>query len=197
MRCAARGRITRCRRRAVRHGRLGPALLPALRPGPGAAVDPDRSPRLCRRGREVRVVEDASRFPSDPEETILEGNDVAVLLRSDRLDAIDDAQARLFDELDGLFAVTSIRNGFVGGGLDERRKPPEAMAMRARIRGAALIRGRPSSSSASPRRPGTRSGRGRSPTSRRSATRGSGPVLRRRHPHAPVASLSRTSTPGT
>ena len=32
---------------------------------------------------------DAMRFPSDPHGTILEANDVAVLLRSDRLDHIE------------------------------------------------------------------------------------------------------------
>ena len=36
----------------------------------------------------VRVLLDARRFPSDPAETILEANDVAVLLRSDSLDHI-------------------------------------------------------------------------------------------------------------
>jgi hypothetical protein len=36
----------------------------------------------------VRVLLDAIRFPSDPDKTILEANDVAVLLRSDSLDNI-------------------------------------------------------------------------------------------------------------
>src|SRR3954454_2134982 len=34
-------------------------------------------------GRTLRVLEDAERFPSDPDDTMLEANDVAVLLRSD------------------------------------------------------------------------------------------------------------------
>jgi hypothetical protein len=78
----------------------------------------------------VRVVEDATRFPSDPETTVLEANDVAVLLRSDSRDALDDAEQRLFG---GVLAKTSVRDGFVGGGR------PKAMAMRARIAGAAMI----------------------------------------------------------
>src|SRR5262245_31593831 len=90
-------------------------------------------------GREVRVVEDATRFPSDPATTILEANDVAVLLRGDSLAAIEDAEARLFEGLRGVFAKTSVRDGFVGGGLTRRQSLPKTMAMRARIAGAALI----------------------------------------------------------
>ena len=60
---------------------------------------------------------DAVRFPSDPADTILEQNDVAVLLRSDRLDHIADAEHALFDGT-GVFRTTSIRKGFAGGGFD-------------------------------------------------------------------------------
>jgi hypothetical protein len=91
------------------------------------------------RKREIRVLEDAERFPSDPEATILEQNDVAVLLRSDHLDTIDDGQKRLFDDLHGLFETTSIRSGFVGGGFDGETSLPKNMAMRARIPGAELM----------------------------------------------------------
>jgi hypothetical protein len=70
-------------------------------------------------------------FPSDPDSTVLEDNDVAFLLRSDRLAHIDDAAATL-DAL-GLFDVTSIRKGFAGGGL------PKQMALAAQIPGADLI----------------------------------------------------------
>ena len=41
----------------------------------------------------------ARRFPSDPHDTILEENDVAVLLRSDSRAHIDDARKALFDDL--------------------------------------------------------------------------------------------------
>jgi deferrochelatase/peroxidase EfeB len=87
----------------------------------------------------VRVLEDAERFPSDPDETILEENDLAVLLRSDHLDAIDDAQRRLFNQLPGLLAVTSIRSGWIGGGFSGKPSLPKRMAMKARIPGAELM----------------------------------------------------------
>lgn len=70
------------------------------------------------RGRDVAVLEDAERFPSDPDDTVLEANHVAVLLRSDELAAIDDGHARIFDGLDGMFRVTSVRKGFAGGGFE-------------------------------------------------------------------------------
>ena len=73
----------------------------------------------------------ARTFPSDPSETVLEQNDVAILLRSDHLANIEEGSAAL-DAL-GLFDVTSIRKGFVGGGL------PKKMAQAARIPGADLI----------------------------------------------------------
>jgi hypothetical protein len=73
----------------------------------------------------------ARTFPSDPSETVLENNDVAILLRSDYLANIEDGSSVL-DAL-GLFDVTSIRKGFVGGGL------PKKMALAAKIPGADLI----------------------------------------------------------
>ncbi len=75
---------------------------------------------------------DAVRFPSDPEETVLERNDVAVLLRSDNVATVDAAIEQLFDHLD-VFSKTSIRRGFVGGGL------PAKLAVAAGVPGAALI----------------------------------------------------------
>jgi hypothetical protein len=62
-----------------------------------------------------------------------------VLLRSDHLDAIDEAEQRLFRGLRGVFAVTSIRSGFLGGGFDGETSLPKRMAMRARIPGAELM----------------------------------------------------------
>jgi hypothetical protein len=59
------------------------------------------------------------RFPSDPARTILEENDVAVLLRSDSLDHIADARRAIFRQLP-YFRVTSIRRGFAGGGFGAR-----------------------------------------------------------------------------
>jgi hypothetical protein len=81
---------------------------------------------------------DAIRFPSDPTETRLEENDVAVLLRSDSLEHIRDAAEQLFEELD-LLQMTSIRRGFAGGGFDGQRSLPKRMALHANIPGADLI----------------------------------------------------------
>ncbi len=86
----------------------------------------------------VRVLLDARRFPSDPPETILEANDVAVLLRSDSLDNIGVGAKALFEELD-VFGVTSIRKGFAGGGFDGGQSLPKRMAVAANVRGSFLI----------------------------------------------------------
>ena len=80
----------------------------------------------------------ARRFPSDPHDTILEQNDVAVLMRSDSLAHIADAQKTLFDDLP-YFTVTSIRRGFAGGGFAGKQSLPKKMAMAAGVPGADLI----------------------------------------------------------
>jgi hypothetical protein len=80
----------------------------------------------------------ARRFPSDPHDTVLEQNDVAVLLRSDRREHIDAARKAIFDDLP-LFTVTSIRRGFAGGGFDGGQSLPKRMAMAAGVPGADLI----------------------------------------------------------
>jgi hypothetical protein len=72
----------------------------------------------------------AVRFPSDPHETLLEENDVAILLRSDSRDHLAHAAGILdFPFLN----VTSIRRGFVGGGL------PKKLALAAGVPGADLV----------------------------------------------------------
>jgi hypothetical protein len=76
------------------------------------------------------------RFPSDPETTILEENDVAILLRSDGLDHI--AAGSVLDGLD-VFELTSIRRGFAGGGFEGGRSLPKQMAIAAGVPGAELI----------------------------------------------------------
>jgi hypothetical protein len=88
--------------------------------------------------KQVRVLLDSIRFPSDPHETILEANDVAVLLRSDHIENIADGAKSLFDELD-LFEVTSIRKGFAGGGFEGGEGLPKKMAVAAQVRGSYLI----------------------------------------------------------
>jgi hypothetical protein len=80
----------------------------------------------------------AIRFPSDPKNTRLEENEVAVLLRSDSLDHVADGATRLFDDLK-LFEITSIRKGFAGGGFGGRQSLPKRMATAAGVSGADLI----------------------------------------------------------
>jgi len=89
-------------------------------------------------GKPVGALLDAIRFPSDPATTVLERNDVAVLIRSDNLASIEDAAKTLFDDL-GALRPTSIRKGFAGGGFDGGQSLPKKMAMAAGIPGADLI----------------------------------------------------------
>jgi len=83
------------------------------------------------------VLPPTRRFPSDPESTILETNDVAVLLRSDRLEHIDAARNEIFAL--PFFTVTSIRRGFAGGGFEGGQSLPKKMAVAAGVPGADLI----------------------------------------------------------
>jgi hypothetical protein len=88
------------------------------------------------RGERTLAILDAIRFPSDPEETILEDNEVVVLLRSDELRHIEAAAHALFDGSLDFWRPTSIRQGFIGGdgiGL------PKQKALEAGIPGADLI----------------------------------------------------------
>jgi hypothetical protein len=80
---------------------------------------------------------DAIRFPSDPEETVLEQNDVAILLRSDSLERVGEAWERI--EAAGVLQPTSIRKGFAGGGFGGATSLPKQMAMAAGVPGADLI----------------------------------------------------------
>jgi hypothetical protein len=91
------------------------------------------------RGRQVRVLEDAKRFPSDPRDTILEANDVAFLFRSDSREHIAEAAHELFAGQGGAFRVTSIRAGFVGGGFEGGRSLPKQMAIAAGVPGAEFV----------------------------------------------------------
>ena len=169
----ARGRAREARRavraepgRPRRHGRLGAAVLPPLRPeARRRRTSPSTCARRSRTNKPVRVLLDARRFPSDPAETILEANDVAVLLRSDNLDHIAAGSKAILTSLD-LFEVTSIRKGFAGGGFDGGRACRRRWRSRRSVRGSYLIPDRPSSSSGSRRRRRPASGRRRSRTSR-------------------------------
>jgi hypothetical protein len=107
---------------------------------PGAAerhLPLDRRASTGRRGRKALL--DAIRFPSDPEETILEDNDAVLLLRSDRFEHIQAGSKRIVDGLDGIFEPTSIRKGFAGGGFEGGKGLPKALAQAAGVPGADLI----------------------------------------------------------
>src|SRR5262245_23204109 len=101
-----------------------------------AAQSERHLPHDVRAGKPVLLP--ARRFPSDPDSTRLEENDVAVLLRSDSREHIDDARKRLFEDLQ-VFRMTSIRRGFAGGGFGGGESLPKKMAMAAGIPGADLI----------------------------------------------------------
>lgn len=91
------------------------------------------------RGRRVPAVLDATPFASDPDGLVLGGDDLAVLLRSDRLENLDAAERALFDELGDVLAVTSVRNGFLGGGFADGQGLAKQMALAAGVPGAELI----------------------------------------------------------
>ena len=92
----------------LKDGRRFPDYLP---------IDHEASRRL---GRRVPVLVDAVRFASDPETTVLESNDVVVLLRSDVRSNVTRAREQLLARLKGVLQPTSIRSGFVGAGLPKR-----------------------------------------------------------------------------
>ena len=90
-------------------------------------------------GRPVPALLDALRFPSDPKGLVLEGNDVCFVFQSDSLAHVIEGANIVFEPLRGMFELTSIRRGFVGGGFGGARSLPKQMATRAGIRGAELI----------------------------------------------------------
>jgi hypothetical protein len=87
----------------------------------------------------VLAVIDAIRFPSDPEDVILEENDVAFFFRSDRQELIAEANEAIFEATTELFELTSIRRGFAGGGFAGGTSLPKRMALAAGVAGAELI----------------------------------------------------------
>jgi hypothetical protein len=91
------------------------------------------------RDRPVRSVIDAIRFPSDPEDLLLDENDVAILFRSDELDHVTEGARAVFGELEGILETTSIRKGFAAGGFDGGQSLPKRMAVAAGVPGADLI----------------------------------------------------------
>jgi hypothetical protein len=90
-------------------------------------------------GRPVLALVDAIRFPSDPQEVILEQNHVAFFFRSDVRDHISSVSTEIFDEVGDVLELTSIRRGFMGGGFHGGQSLPKRMALAAGVPGAELI----------------------------------------------------------
>jgi hypothetical protein len=89
--------------------------------------------------RPVSALLPANSFPSDPDDLVLENNEVAFLLRSDHRDHVAEGAQELFATTDGLFGLTTIRKGFQGGGFAGGPGLPKEMALAAGIQGADLI----------------------------------------------------------
>jgi hypothetical protein len=108
-------------------------------PGPAAQHMPIDRRASQSREAPVPAVLEAVRFPSDPADTILESNDVAILIRSDDRRHVADGAKAIFDEAGDLFELTSVRKGFQGGGFGGATSLPKAMATAAGVPGADLI----------------------------------------------------------
>jgi hypothetical protein len=93
------------------------------------------------KGKKVHVpaVVDAVRFPSDGQDVVLGSDDVVFQLRSDEVAHLDDAYETLLVRLADVFAVRSVRNGFVGGGFGAGPGLAKQMALAAGVPGADLI----------------------------------------------------------
>ena len=89
------------------------------------------------KGHTVSALTHSIRFPSDPQDVILEANDVAFLVRSDDKDAVESGAKTLLG-LDFL-EPTSVRIGFAGGGFEGGMSLPKRMALAAGIPGADLV----------------------------------------------------------
>jgi hypothetical protein len=111
----------------LQDGRRYPSYLPV-----------DRSASRAKR-KPVAAVLDAAPFASDPAGVHLGADDVVFLLRSDTVGHIDDGQHSIVDALGDLFTVTSVRNGFVGGGFGAGPGLAKQMALAAGVPGADLI----------------------------------------------------------
>jgi hypothetical protein len=87
---------------------------------------------------------DAIRFPIDRDEMLLEQNDLVFLLRSDDQSIIAAAERALFEDqssaayIGDLFALTSVRKGFVGRGFGTRSVAKQ-LALAAGVLGADSI----------------------------------------------------------
>jgi hypothetical protein len=88
-------------------------------------------------GHEIRALTPSIRFPSDQPSTVLERNDLVVLLRGDDRSAVEEGAKTIL----GVEALepTSVRAGFAGGGFDGGESLPKRMAVAAGVPGADLI----------------------------------------------------------
>ncbi len=91
------------------------------------------------KGKAIPAVLDATPFASDPAGLQLGADDVCFLLRSDSVGHIDDAEHAIVSALVDLLSVTSVRNGFVGGGFGPGPGLAKQMALAAGVPGADLI----------------------------------------------------------
>jgi hypothetical protein len=107
-------------------------------PGPSRSHMPLDRRAAAAAGHPVPVLLDAIRFPSDPEDVVLEAHDAVLLLRSDVPEHIRIAHGRLVEDLD-LWRPTTIRRGFVGGGFDGAPSLPHRIAVAAGVPGAELV----------------------------------------------------------
>jgi hypothetical protein len=89
------------------------------------------------KGSRVAALTDAIRFPSDPEDTVLEQNHVSVLVRGDDRDEVEDGAERLLAV--EILRPTSVRKGFAGGGFEGGQSLPKRMALTAGVPGAELV----------------------------------------------------------
>ena len=108
-------------------------------PGPAARHLPVDLRATEARGERTSALIDAISFPSDPDDLILDENEVAVFFRSHDSEHVRAGARALFEDLDGLFAATSIRRGFIGGGFGGEQSLPKQMALAAGVAGAELI----------------------------------------------------------
>lgn len=108
-------------------------------PGPASRYLPVDNRASQAAGSPQGALIDAVRFLSDPSDTILEDNHLAIRMVSDSLDHITQSWGALYDDVGDLLNLTSIRRGFVGGGFGGGQSLPKQMAMAAGVPGASSI----------------------------------------------------------
>ena len=124
-------------RRARRHGRLGPAVLPTgYVPGQAAKHLPHRPPR---RARAASLLSTRSASRAIPTRRSSRRTTSPSCCAATRSSTSRDGAKALFERDRRLLEPTSIRQGFAGGGFDGGRSLPKRMAIAAGVPGADLI----------------------------------------------------------